>query len=292
MATAIVAAPAVLLKSILLATDFSDNSRQALPFATTLARKFGSNFFVCHIITPSQLVIGAPEAAPYLYEAERKISDTGVADLLRSPELRGLKTKTIVTTGLLDDELARAIEENKIDLVVMGTHGRTGLRKLVLGSAAEEICRVANCPVLTIGPDLPAQEKAQFRHILVATDFSEISTNILPYVLSMAEAYDASITFLHVIPTDAAVNINARLLAEDARKTLKKVFRAECGEHKPQFLIEFGEPAEAILRAAKENKADLIAMGIKNAFTGGIHLRSSVAYRVMAAAQCPVLTVR
>ena len=291
MATAIVTVPAILLKNILFATDFSDRSRQALPYAIDLARKFGSKLFLCHIVTPSQLMIGAPEAAPYLYEAERKTSQQELANLVSSPELKDVKTQSILVSGLLEDELARAVTENKIDLVVLGTHGRTGLRRLVLGSVAEAVCRVATCPVLTIGPDLPGNENVKVRRILVPTDFSETSTSILSYVQELAANYGASITFLHVIPTDAAANINARLLAEDARRTLKRVFRAECGAFKPQFLIEFGDPAEAILRAALENKADLIAMGIKNAFSG-IRLRTSVAYKVMAGAQCPVLTVR
>jgi nucleotide-binding universal stress UspA family protein len=291
MATAIVAAPAVLLKNILFATDFSDCSRQAMPYVVDLARKFGSNLFLGHIVTPSHLAIGAPEAAPYLYEAERTTSQEELAELVSSPELKDLKIKPILTSGLLEDELVKAVAQNKIDLVVLGTHGRTGIRRLVLGSVAEAVSRVATCPVLTIGPDLPGTDNVKIRRILVPTDFSETSTSILPYVQELAGSYGASITFLHVIPADATVNVNARLLAEDARRTLKRVFRAECGALKPQFLIEFGEPAEAILRAALENKADLIAMGIKNAFTG-IRLRTSVAYRVMASAQCPVLTVR
>ncbi|HLJ30133.1 MAG TPA: universal stress protein [Candidatus Angelobacter sp.] len=292
MATANIVVSAVHLKNILFATDFSDYARQALPYATDLARKFGSKVHLCHVVTPSQLMIGAPEAAPYLYEAQHRTSEEELAIMTHSPELKGIKTHTILASGMLEDELMTAMSENQIDLIVVGTHGRTGLRRLVLGSAAEEICRIATCPVLTVGPDAGPRKKEQFRRILVPTDFSEESTAILPYILDIAREYGSTITFLHVIPLDASLNINARLLAEDARNTLKKVFAKECADHRPQFLIEFGHPAEAILRVAKESEPDLIAMGIRHAFTPGIRLRSGVAYQVMAGAQCPVLTCR
>ena len=292
MATATVAIPAVHFRNILFATDFSEYSQQALPYVTSLAGKFGSNVYLYHVVTPSQLLIGAPEAAPYLYGVLDKTSREELTGMVHLPELKGLKTKAILANGMLEDELLKASNENQIDLIVLGTHGRTGIRRLVLGSAAEQICRIATCPVLTVGPDTVLNKRPMFRRILVPTDFSEESTEILPYVLDIAREYGAAITFLHVIPLDAAVNINARLLAEDARRTLKKAFARECADHTPQFLIEFGHPAEAILRAAMENKADLIAMGIRHAFAPGIHLRSGVAYQVMARANCPVLTCR
>lgn len=292
MATATAAIPAVHLRNILFATDFSEYSRQALPYLASLARKFGSNVYLCHVVTPSQLMIGAPEAGPYLYEALHKRSAEELTEMARLPEWKGLKTKAILASGMFEDELIKAVNENRIDLIVVGTHGRTGIRRLVLGSAAEQICRIATCPVLTVGPHIVLPEKEELRRILVPMDFSEESTRILPYVLNIAREYGATIKFLHVIPQDAAVNINARLLAEDARRTLKKAFAKECAAHAPQFLIEFGHPAEAILRAAAENKADLIAMGIRHAFAPGIHLRSGVAYQVMARANCPVLTCR
>jgi nucleotide-binding universal stress UspA family protein len=292
MATATVTSAAVHFKNILFATDFSDYSQQALSYVTDLARKFGSKIHLCHVVIPSQLVIGAPEAVPYLYEAERTTSAEQLDELRRSLEIEGLKANTILASGPLADELTRAITENDIDLIVIGTHGRTGIRRLMLGSAAEVICRIATCPVLSVGPDVFGQEKLRFRRILVPTDFSEHSVEILPYVLEIARESRSSITFLHVIPTNAAVNVNARLLAEDARRTLKRVFTRECSAFNPQFLIEFGDTTEAILRAAQETQADLIAMGIKNAFPAGIHLRSGVAYGVMAEARCPVLTCR
>src|SRR5579864_8744031 len=136
------AIPAVHFKNILFATDFSKCSVPALSYVTDMARKFGSNVYLCHVVTPSQLVIGAPEAAPYLYEATQTTAAEQLTDLVHSPELKGLNTKAVLASGYLEDELTTAVSENHVDLIVIGTHGRTGIRRLVLGSAAEGICRV------------------------------------------------------------------------------------------------------------------------------------------------------
>src|SRR5262249_5909979 len=148
MATATVTVPAVHLRNILFATDFSEYSRQALPYVTNLARMFGSNIYLCHVVTASQLMIAAPEAAPFLYEAQRKRSAEELAEMARLPALEGLKTRVVLASGILEDELIKTINENQIDLIVVGTHGRTGIRRLILGSFAEQICRIAPCPVL------------------------------------------------------------------------------------------------------------------------------------------------
>lgn len=282
--------PAVRFKNILFATDFSECSRQALPYVSGLARNFDSKVYLFHVVTPSQLAIGAPEVAPYLYQALCKNSAEELTDMARAPELKGLNTRAVLGSGMLEDEVIKAINENEIDLIVVGTHGRTGIRRLILGSAAEKICRIATCPVLTVGPDVVPENKLQFQHILVPTDFSVESMKILPYVLDLARDYGASILFLHVIPPEA--NIDAHGLADDARHTLQKVLAKDGSYYQPDFLIECGHPVETILRAARENQADLIAMGVRNAFASGVQLRSGVAYQVMAGAQCPVLTCR
>jgi nucleotide-binding universal stress UspA family protein len=292
MAGTHIAAPAVFFKNLLFATDFSESSRHALPFVATVAHKFGSRVHLCHVITPAQLLVGAPEAAPYLYEAEREAGAKELENLGRSSQWRGLDVRTIIATGILEDELGAVISKNRIDLIVVGTRGRTGAPRLLLGSAAETICRSGSVPVLTVGPDAMGQKNADFRRVLLPTDFSEQSMKILPYCLELAGRFGSSVTFLHVIPTSTGANVSARCLAEESRHTLEKAVAAHRGQLRAQFLVEFGDTAGAIIRAAKETGADLVAMGIKHGFPSGIHLPSGIAYRVMADAECPVLTLR
>jgi nucleotide-binding universal stress UspA family protein len=292
MAAPNVSFPAVHVRNILFATDFSECSRRAIPYVTSLARKFGSSVHLCHVATPSQLTTGAPEVAPSLDESERQTSAEELNEIVRRPEFKGLNVKTILACGILRDELITVIHDNKIDLIVVGTHGRTGIRRSALGSAAEQICRIASCPVLTVGPNIVLNDLTLFRRILVPTDFSEESTKILPHVLDIAREYGATITLLRVIPPDAAVGIDAKILAESLSQTLQKVFVQEGLEHRPQFLIEVGHPAEAILRVAEKNKSGLIAIGIRRAFAPGIQLHSATVDQVMVGASCPVLTCR
>ena len=281
-------------KNILVSTDFSEFSMNAVNWAAALAQTSGAQLFVCHVVTPTPLAIGAPEAAPYLYQAENENVDRALKDMLASNRLRGLPVKSLMPSGLLADELSRAITENNIDLVVAGTHGRTGVRRLLLGSAVEEICRVATCPVLTVGPDVATTTNHEIKSILVPSDMSEESKRSLPHVLRLAKANGATVTVLHVMPEDAATNPDAKMLAEPVRRSLMHAYEFifAGSDVKPEFVIEFGDSVETILTYARKNKVDLIALGIRNAFLPGFQLRSSVAYRVISGAHCPVLTCR
>ncbi|HEY2170222.1 MAG TPA: universal stress protein [Candidatus Angelobacter sp.] len=283
--------PVADLKNILFATDFSEASMKAFPYAATLAKKFGAQVFACHIITPTALVAAAPQAAPYLYEAERDAAEKGLEDVLRSPLLEGVNTKSVLSSGLLQDCVVDEIQNNNIDLVVAGTHGRTGWRRLLLGSAAEEICRSARCPVLTVGPELPPMPLA-FKRILVPTDLSDESLRSLAIVVRLATAYGASVTVLHVLPEETAGNTDAKKLSEPIVKSMVNIFEPQLEPLKTEFIIEPGDTVETILRVAQEKKADLIAMDIRSAFLPGFNLRTSVAYRVTAGSYCPVVTCR
>ncbi len=295
MATASIhtaATPVAPLKKILFATDFSHASMKALPYVTALAKKFGSNINVCHVISTTPLSIGAPEAAPILYQSETEAAVKQLSDLLNTPELKDLTAKSSLPSGILGDALANEIRENGIDLVIAGTHGRTGFRRLLLGSTVEEICRISSCPVLTVGPDLIFRKEVTFKNILVPTDLSEESLRALPYVISVAQAYGAAVTVLHVLPPETASNPDAKSLSAPVRKRMMDIFTPALNSLTTEFMLESGDTAATILKVANDKKADLIAMGIRNAFMPGVQLRSSVAYRIMIGAHCPVLTCR
>jgi len=283
--------PTIKLKNVLFATDFSEASTSALPHAAAIAKEFGGRVFVCHILTSTPLAIGSPGAAPYLYEAEMETARRELAELLRSPWLDSVNPQPIMLSGIFSDQLQHAIHSNDIDLVVAGTHGRTGFRKLLLGSGAEEICRVSSCPVLTIGPDISGDSWINFRIILYPTDFSRESMQALPYANALAEHYGAKLIFLHVVPSERASNAESAL-AEELRERVKQLIQEKLETGKAEFLIETGNAAKAILKVAGEYNADLIAMGIRNTFAPGVQLGSSTAYGVMSGARCPVLTYR
>jgi nucleotide-binding universal stress UspA family protein len=284
--------PTTKLRNILFATDFSEASMHALPYVAGIARKLSSSVFLCHIVEPNSLVFSAPEAAPRLYEGMRDQAVAQLAALAHSVEFKEIDAKAVVSEGAIGDALPNVVLERKIDLVVMGTHGRTGIRRLLLGSAVEAVCRVATCPVLTVGPSLAPRTATTFSRILFPTDLSDDSKRILPYLRQMAEEFESEITVLHVMPEELITNPDAAKLAEPIRNTLIQTFKPELAGSKVEFEIGFGETVETVLRTARAKNADLIAMGIHNAFLPGVQLRSSTAYRIMAGAHCPVLTYR
>jgi nucleotide-binding universal stress UspA family protein len=273
-------------------TDFSPESMLAVPYVAGIGNKLGSFIYLSHVVTPNVLVASAPEVAPALYETMKEEAARQLALLARAPELAGLGTKPIVSSGHIDHEIRDMVANKKIDLIVAGTHGRTGMRKLMLGSVVETICRVAGCPLLTVGPGLAAKGEIAFKRIIFPTDLSEDSLKILPHLHHLAEEFKSEITVLHVMPEELVNNPDAAKLAEPIRRNLMRLLENQLAGFNPEFLVAFGETGEAVLRTARAKKADLIAMGIHNAFLPGVHLRSSLAYRIMAGAQCPVLTAR
>ncbi len=278
------------LRNVLFATDFSEGSLHALPYVAGIAQTFGSTVYLCHIIAPTPLAAGA--AAPQLYEAVGKEATEQLATLHHSPVLEGLERKLLLAEGEIEDELLKAIREKDIDLVVAGTHGRTGWRKLLLGSVVEAICRITTCPILTVGPALAPRDGVPFKRMLFPTDLSEESKRVLPYLALLAEKYGARVTILHVMPREAGANPDARALSEPIRRNMMHAFQAHLGFASPDYIIEFGDTVDTVLHVAEERGADLVAMGIRNAFIPGIQLRSSTAYRIIAGAHCPVLTCR
>lgn len=283
--------PVASLKNILFATDFSEASMKAFPFASSLAQKFGASVFACHVITPTSLATAAPQSAPYFYEAEYEAATKELDNILHSPQLEGVKTKALLSSGILGDALLEEINQNHIDLVVAGTHGRTGFRRLLLGSAVESICRVATCPVLTVGPDHPSS-RIKVENILVPTDLSEESMRSLPFVVRIASAYGAKVTVLHVLPEETASNPDTQKLSEPVRENMIHIFGPRLAPLKAEYAIESGETVETILKAARDKNADMIMLGVRDDFLPGIHLRTSVAYRIMAASHCPVVSCR
>jgi nucleotide-binding universal stress UspA family protein len=212
--------------------------------------------------------------------------------------LEGVEAEELVRSGDVWTVIEDVIETFKIDLVVLGTHGRTGWGKVLLGSVAETIFRKAPCPVITVGPHCSADPKhsVEFHKIVFATNFSLGSLVAAPYAVSLAQENQARLTLLHVIeePTSGLGNPDQLVPPELPMlcRVVPKEARLWC---EPEFLVEEGIAANKILEIAAEKKADLIVLGVhppRGPLRADTHLPITTAHKVVSQAPCPVLTVR
>ena len=183
----------IAFKNILFATDFSSITERSLPYAVEIARRFGATVHVVHVLQPDIYPLVPPSEWPKMAEEEQDFRQKSRSQL--ENELQGLPHEFIFPSGNVWQNLARIIKDKNIDLIVLGTHGRTGLEKTLIGSVAEEVFRRADCPVLTVGRAVILKAThvaaADFNRILYATDFSPESLAAAPYAISIAKEHRA-----------------------------------------------------------------------------------------------------
>jgi nucleotide-binding universal stress UspA family protein len=297
---------------ILVATDFSEPSRRALCDALALSAESNAQLSVIHVLQPDRKY-GALENPPEL-DLERIAAERQIKALVDElgPE-QNIKT-TLVRHGPVAEQVAAVIEEEGLDLLVMGTRGRGGLRKIALGSVAEELLRIAPCPVMTIGPkaDIAAITHGPgFHRILFATDFGKGSAKALPLALALARAQQAKLILVHMLPpmpaTSASLSAYAPATAaadeldewegthrKRAIAQLKECLPADPGlKQEPEFVVGTDFLAEGILTAGSKFKADLIVMGANRTASAKVaaHIPWAAVHEVVRDATCPVLTV-
>jgi nucleotide-binding universal stress UspA family protein len=276
-------------------TDFSGVSDLALEYTLALARRYDSRIYLTHILSTDVYQLTDPSLAEMTYQKMRQAAEKGMADILISRELRGVPHESLLCEGVLWPTVERLIGEHKIDLVVTGTHGLGQLKKMILGSIAEEVFRQATCPVLTVGPHTESHvpHEVGLKNILFATDFGPGALRAERYAFSLAQEHGARLTVLHVVEAAVSTQEAEERLGDIYIDRMKQFMPAESENWcKVDFRLEFGAPTEEILGKALDTKADLIIMGAKRrtAFAG--HAPLTIAYNVAAGAECPVLTVR
>lgn len=292
----------VIFKNILLASDYSASANLAMPYAAGMARSFGSTLYAMHVQEPINYAL--PPDTWQSVEMTRKMEQQFLVEAIRR-DFPEVTPHLLHGEGVVWRAIESAIRKHNIDLVVVGTRGRAGIGKALLGSVAEEILRHAPCPVLTVGPQAchEAGRRGRMASILFATDFGAASLAAAPIAVSLAEEYQAKLTLLHVMekrdrnememPCDAAESCEQRLrgfVSEDAKLWCEPHFVVDCGAGDKR-----GAAWERILGQAEAREADLIVMGV-HAPEGFLpvdsHLELATVHGVVAHARMPVLTVR
>jgi nucleotide-binding universal stress UspA family protein len=284
------------LKNILYATDFSHPAATALPFAAEIAQRFGAKLFAVHAKTPENYALPVTEVWP----VANAILEQETQQLKQTLHSRfpNVESEVLTGEGGVWGVVEAAAAEKNADLIVVGTSGRRGIGKFILGSVAEEILRRADRPVLTVGPHCPSDVpgEAKFKKIVYATNFGEGSQTAAAYAVALAQEHQARLVLLHVIeqPKTGELVRTAELEAaaiENLRELVAGDAELWC---EPKAMVRHGDPADTILEVAQQAQADLIVLGVRN-FKGvarATHLPTAVAHQVISRAPCPVLTVR
>ena len=296
------------LQKILFPTDFSKCAEQALAHAVFLAEKYGAEIHLLHVITifEDQPSVVSNEIAE-TKEMVRKLEDIAekqLNKLLDSHSSNDIKIITEIKRGLsAAPAILEYVSDKQIDLIVMGTHGRRGLGHLLLGSAAEEVVRLAPCPVFTIRELKEPKPVMQVNNILVPIDFSNHSEKALTYASEIAQSYNAQLQVLHIIEETMhpAFSVTGKSsifdlvpgIKEDSKKRIAKMLEKFVSDKvKSKVFIQGGRAANDIIKFAKENSTDLIVIAT-HGLTGLEHmLLGSVTEKVVRMAHCPVFTVK
>ena len=213
----------------------------------------------------------------------------------------GLPCETMIERNIgVWPVLSKRLEEGDIDLIVMGTHGRTGVNKAVFGSSAEEVFRRANVPVLTIGPAVRTggHNGGRFQCVLFATDFNAVSNTAAAYAASLAQENQSRLILLHVLPTPkpGKAQKTEQLSVAEALHRVENLLPPDAELWcRPELMVEHGDPGAQILAVADRSGADLIVLGVRGMDTLtriATRVERATAYEVAAHAHCPVLTVR
>jgi nucleotide-binding universal stress UspA family protein len=287
-----------LIQNILCATDLSPASRNALTYGMAIARRRKARLFLAHVIVPHSYQLEFTDAAASTQALIREHVHREMAKLMQSEAAKGVTCETTVEEGRMWPSLSRLISLHKIDLVIVGTHGRTGAEKALLGSAAEQIFRLAECPVMTVGPSaVPPEKEAvspRLRHVLYPTDFRPGSERAAAYAASFAAQSKARLTLLHVVRAeDGMSDRGTHLIEEFFRARLHRLLPERANlEEEAELAVEYNRPVEKILEVAHRRQSDLIVMGVRRMSEFPGHLPPETAYQIVCQAPCPVITIR
>ena len=299
-------------KQVLIATDFSDASRRALAYAIAIARRYSSALSIVHAIVPEPREPIPLEALPRELNRRRLEAEQEMKNLGEEAQIDDLNHHMLLERGRVWDVLGSVIQRDSIDLLVLGTHGRGGLKKLALGSVAEEVLRLASCPVLTIGPHVPPASSGpvEFKRILFATDFAAAANKAFPYALSLAEDYQAKLVLLHMVPPMPTADLGPasyapscyaaeeytnwqRTTRDESMRKLRKLLPPSAElTTEPEFLAGTDFLPEGILGIAAAQRIELIVMGANRTTSPRMaaHIPWALTHEVICRAKCPVLT--
>ena len=275
------------IHNIAIATDFSPWSERAMHHAIALARKLGAILHIVHVVRRTEFPF-VPDLMIGLDQLAERDCDDLIRRLTAAHNLDDIEHRRWSLDGEFSEVLGKFVRDHRIDLLVLGTRGRTGISKLLLGSIAQEIFHHVACPVLTIGPwSREASRQPQVRKVLFATDLSPASEAAIPYVLMAAKTWQSKIDVLHICSSG-----NCHCQKKDDLKSRIDLRGGKATPLSVEYHLLPRRPFPAVLDFARENAEDAIILGLdphRSLYAGPA---VSHAYEIVRCAECPVLSVR
>jgi nucleotide-binding universal stress UspA family protein len=291
------------IKLILCPIDFSEFSVSAYQHALSVAAHYEAKLVAQHIVElwrhPSADF--APSAGLYeeSCQALRESGKEQLQEFVKNHTHREIQPELLVEVGVAADSILSFAQSQETDVIVMGTHGRRGFDRLMLGSVTDRVMRRAPCPVLAASKpphdSVTASNEQHFHHlsrILFCADFSENSERALRYAISATAEYDAELTLLHVlegVPSPAKTEEATATAAERLDKLIPPEGRKSL---KIKTAVRIGKSYAQIIELALEAQIDLVIMGVRGRGALDLAVFGSTTYRVMQLGSCPVLVVR
>jgi universal stress protein A len=300
------------VRSVLCPVDFSEFSRRAFQYATSIARHFQARLYVQHTVrlSPALFMEGTDlSAARQALESAQQGAEQEIRQMVIRAKTELPEVFPLVGEGEIRERIQEAIREHEIDLVVMGSHGHKGFSRLVLGSVAEYVVHEAPCPVLVVShprADFVAPEETEpvhLKNIVLATDFSPSSDRALAHALRWASEWGGQVFLFHAVEkippemkgiTDLFPEYNPtfeRQVAEAWEKIHHVVPEAARKRCEVSYEVRHGHPKEEILSVAEEKNADLIVMGARGLGRSGLAWGSTIS-GVVRDGRFPVLAIR
>jgi len=294
------------LKKILFAIDFSGVSSRAFGHALMLADRFRSQLTLLHVKSVLDKDVDPERVFPDIDADPGVLAHEIEKEFAALFALDGPKTLNVVRVVLTGEspaeEIARYAKEHDMDLIVMGTHGRTGLEHFLLGSVAEKVLQIAPCPVLTVRlrEDVEVQP---YLNIVVPIDFSEYSMKAFRYGVSLARQFEANLELLHVLDRpvqpeyyhegEPPGRAKKDALRERSHEMLRKIVAEyDAGDVATETRVVAGRAYSAICKYAEKNQTDLIIMSTHGLSKLEHFFLGSTTEKVVRNAPCPVLTVK
>jgi nucleotide-binding universal stress UspA family protein len=290
------------IERILCPVDFSEFSVGAYSYASSLAQRYGAKLFVQHVVEmwrhPSAYFAVKVDLYAEFSQLFLKRAEEELQTFVRSHAQNGVRPESVIREGLATDGILSLADEQKIDLIVMGTHGRRGMDRLMLGSVTERVLREAHCPVLAIRKpprnfvaSATGRHVIELRRILFCTDFSDYSNRALDYALYLAAEHNSELMLVHALE-DAPKPARVKATIAKANEALGKLIPPEAKKrYRIATTVRIGRAYQEIVQLASEMDADLVIMAVRGRNSLDLLVFGSTTYRVIQLSTCPVLAV-